>query len=270
MLKRQAAGDQASTLAAKAVDGVIVERVDGLERDTLRDIALALRDKDGLRAVVLGHGARGRRRGAGRGRHPGQRPQRVRPARGGQEAHQGRRRQGSAARGGRRQGRRGHRRGPRERAGGGGHRRLVRALGLDLGSQRIGVALSTSDGSMATPYEVVARTRRSGPRPCARSPRWPTTTGAERARGGAPAVARRLGRARRHGRPAEAEELGDGHRPPGRALGRAAHHRHGRSRPRWPSTSTPRPAAGLSTRWPRRSCCRRGSTTVAGPHPRGS
>ena len=54
VLKRQAAGDQASTLAAKAVDGVIVERVDGLERDTLRDIALALRDKNGLRAVVLG------------------------------------------------------------------------------------------------------------------------------------------------------------------------------------------------------------------------
>jgi alanyl-tRNA synthetase len=54
VLKRHAAGDQASTLAAKAVDGVIVERVDGLERDSLRDIALALRDKDGLRAVVLG------------------------------------------------------------------------------------------------------------------------------------------------------------------------------------------------------------------------
>jgi alanyl-tRNA synthetase len=53
VLKRHAAGDQASTLAAKAVDGVIVERVDGLERDTLRDIALALRDKNGLRAVVL-------------------------------------------------------------------------------------------------------------------------------------------------------------------------------------------------------------------------
>ena len=35
------------------MDGVIVERVDGLERDTLRDIALALRDKDGLRAVIL-------------------------------------------------------------------------------------------------------------------------------------------------------------------------------------------------------------------------
>jgi putative Holliday junction resolvase len=35
----------------------------------------------------------------------------------------------------------------------------VRALGLDLGSKRIGVALSTSDGSMATAYEVVERTR---------------------------------------------------------------------------------------------------------------
>ena len=44
-----------------------------------------------------------------------------------------------------------------ERAGGGRHHRLVRALGLDLGSKRIGVALSTSDGSMATPYEVVER-----------------------------------------------------------------------------------------------------------------
>jgi alanyl-tRNA synthetase len=54
VLKRQAAGGQASSLAAKAIDGVVVERVDGLERDTLRDIALALRDQSGLRAVVLG------------------------------------------------------------------------------------------------------------------------------------------------------------------------------------------------------------------------
>jgi len=52
-LKRQAASGQASSLAAKAVDGVVVERIDGLERDTLRDIALALRDQSGLRAVVL-------------------------------------------------------------------------------------------------------------------------------------------------------------------------------------------------------------------------
>lgn len=33
----------------------------------------------------------------------------------------------------------------------------MRAIGLDLGSQRIGVALSTSDGVLATPYEVVQR-----------------------------------------------------------------------------------------------------------------
>ena len=53
-LKRQVAGDQAGDLAAKAVDGVVVERVDGVERDTLRDLAIALRDQQGIRAVVLG------------------------------------------------------------------------------------------------------------------------------------------------------------------------------------------------------------------------
>ena len=56
-----------------------------------------------------------------------------------------------------RQGRRRHRRGPRHRAGGGRHRRLVRALGIDLGTKRIGVALANSEGTLATPYEVVAR-----------------------------------------------------------------------------------------------------------------
>ncbi len=53
-LKRQAAGDQAGELARAAIDGVVVARVDGLERDTLRDLALALRDMPGVRAVVLG------------------------------------------------------------------------------------------------------------------------------------------------------------------------------------------------------------------------
>jgi len=33
----------------------------------------------------------------------------------------------------------------------------VRALGIDLGSKRIGVALSDSAGSLATPYDVVPR-----------------------------------------------------------------------------------------------------------------
>lgn len=33
----------------------------------------------------------------------------------------------------------------------------MRAIGLDLGSKRIGVALSNSEGTVATPYEVVHR-----------------------------------------------------------------------------------------------------------------
>ena len=33
----------------------------------------------------------------------------------------------------------------------------MRALGIDLGSKRIGVALANSEGTVATPYEVVAR-----------------------------------------------------------------------------------------------------------------
>ena len=34
----------------------------------------------------------------------------------------------------------------------------MRAVGIDLGEKRIGVAISDSSGSLATPYEVVART----------------------------------------------------------------------------------------------------------------
>ncbi len=36
----------------------------------------------------------------------------------------------------------------------------MRALGIDLGSKRIGVALSDSAGTLATPYEVVQRSGR--------------------------------------------------------------------------------------------------------------
>lgn len=35
----------------------------------------------------------------------------------------------------------------------------MRALGIDLGTKRIGVAISDSAGSVATPYEVVQRTK---------------------------------------------------------------------------------------------------------------
>jgi alanyl-tRNA synthetase len=52
-LKRQTATGQATTLAADAVDGVVVARVDGVERDGYRDLALAVRDSDGVRGVVL-------------------------------------------------------------------------------------------------------------------------------------------------------------------------------------------------------------------------
>jgi alanyl-tRNA synthetase len=53
-LKRQLAAGRSSDLAAAAVDGIVVARVDDLDRDSLRDLALAVRDHAGVRAVVLG------------------------------------------------------------------------------------------------------------------------------------------------------------------------------------------------------------------------
>jgi alanyl-tRNA synthetase len=53
-LRRQAAGNQAVELAAGAVDGVVVARVDGTARDDLRQLALAVRQQPGVRAVVVG------------------------------------------------------------------------------------------------------------------------------------------------------------------------------------------------------------------------
>jgi alanyl-tRNA synthetase len=53
-LKRQVAAGQAGALVSEAVDGVVVARVDGASRDALRDMAVSLRDRPGIRAVVLG------------------------------------------------------------------------------------------------------------------------------------------------------------------------------------------------------------------------
>jgi alanyl-tRNA synthetase len=53
-LERRAAAGASSDLAASAVDGVVVARVDGLDRDGVRDLAVAVRDVAGVRAVVLG------------------------------------------------------------------------------------------------------------------------------------------------------------------------------------------------------------------------
>jgi alanyl-tRNA synthetase len=53
-LRRQAAGSRAGDLASAAVDGVVVARVDAVARDDLRDLAVAVREAPGVRAVVLG------------------------------------------------------------------------------------------------------------------------------------------------------------------------------------------------------------------------
>ncbi|HYI60842.1 MAG TPA: alanine--tRNA ligase [Acidimicrobiales bacterium] len=53
-LKAQVAAGGASEMAAQAVDGVVVARADGLDRDAVRTLALAVRDRPGIRGVVLG------------------------------------------------------------------------------------------------------------------------------------------------------------------------------------------------------------------------
>ncbi|HEX4906198.1 MAG TPA: alanine--tRNA ligase [Acidimicrobiales bacterium] len=52
-LRKQAAGSGAAALAAQAVDGVVVARQDGMGRDDLKDLAVAVRDQPGIRGVVL-------------------------------------------------------------------------------------------------------------------------------------------------------------------------------------------------------------------------
>jgi len=53
-LRRQAARGHSSELAATAVDGIVVARLDGLPREELHDLAMAVRDAADVRAVVLG------------------------------------------------------------------------------------------------------------------------------------------------------------------------------------------------------------------------
>ena len=50
---REALG-RADEIAATAVDGIVVSMVDGIDRDGLRQLAVAVRDCEGVRAVVLG------------------------------------------------------------------------------------------------------------------------------------------------------------------------------------------------------------------------
>ncbi|HEY7073042.1 MAG TPA: DHHA1 domain-containing protein, partial [Acidimicrobiales bacterium] len=53
-LRRQAAGNRAGELAAGAVDGVVVARVDGLAPNEVRDLAVAVREQPGIRGAVIG------------------------------------------------------------------------------------------------------------------------------------------------------------------------------------------------------------------------
>ena len=53
-LERTAATGRAGELAAGAVDGIVVARVDGLDREGLRDLAVAVRDVPGVRGAFLG------------------------------------------------------------------------------------------------------------------------------------------------------------------------------------------------------------------------
>ncbi|MGY9074894.1 MAG: alanine--tRNA ligase [Acidimicrobiales bacterium] len=59
VLQTQAAGARSGELAATAIDGVVVERIDGMDRDGLRDLACAIRDHAGIRAAVLAGAAEG-------------------------------------------------------------------------------------------------------------------------------------------------------------------------------------------------------------------
>jgi alanyl-tRNA synthetase len=52
-LRRQAAGNRAGELASRAVDGVVVARVDGMAPDEVRDLAVAVRDQPGIRGAII-------------------------------------------------------------------------------------------------------------------------------------------------------------------------------------------------------------------------
>ncbi len=54
LLKKSAAGGRAAEFAALAENGVVVATIHDMDRDALRDLALAIRDMPGIRAVILG------------------------------------------------------------------------------------------------------------------------------------------------------------------------------------------------------------------------
>ena len=157
-MRARLATGRAGELAATAVDGVVVQRVDGLDTGDLRDLALAVRNESDVAIVVLAGvtSAGGVSLVAA-----------VRPATGIQ-ASSLIKDAAKAVGGG------GGGKGDVATAGGrdpsgidealriaadaaaGVTSGLMRALGLDLGSKRIGVAVSDRSGTIASPLTVIA------------------------------------------------------------------------------------------------------------------
>ena len=244
-LRRQAATGRSAELAAGAVDGVVVAKVDGVDRDGLRDLAVAVRDVAGIRAVVLGAAPEGG--GAAlvsavtddSGLHAGKLiADAAKAIKGGGGSDPS-----SPVAGGKDPGlddalalARGRSRWV-----------CVRALGLDLGSKRIGVAVSDDQGRVATPIETINRARAGravdhgavsglvdewgcrcrGRRPPVVARRDRRACGASRARRGR----RASGRPRGAGRD-DRRTLHHGHgRPAVASAGRARQEPHGGHRP---------------------------------------
>ena len=112
----------------------------------------------------------------------------------------------------------------------GGARHAVRALGLDLGSRRIGVAVSDRSGTVASPLTVLQRTgsrRRDHERITAL---WPGRKRPSYRRRAAPLDVRRR-RPGGQGCPGRSRRAGYRCRRAGRDLRRASHHRDRRTRP---------------------------------------
>ena len=53
MFQQKEAGSRSVELAASAIDGIVVTRVDSMSRDSLRDLAAAIQKENGIKAVVL-------------------------------------------------------------------------------------------------------------------------------------------------------------------------------------------------------------------------
>ncbi len=270
-LRQQVAVGRAGELAAAAEGGVVVARVDGLARDDLRTLALAVRDVAGVDVVVVA----GAPAGGGAALVVASSPDDARHAGGivkelafdarrwrqHEEPGRGRRRRS------RRRADRRHPRGStRVAAGRRGGRLLIaamRVMGIDLGSKRVGIAVGDTQIGVATPAEVLER--RGGDRAADRRAlrdrvaEWEAgllVVGLPLSMDGSdgPAGARgacgggRTGRSRRRSRRAARRAALHGHGAPGVAGG-------GR-----------RPAASAvvwSMRWRRPSSSRAGSTPSA-------